>query len=267
MRRRKDYVNKKFRRGPTHPRVAHSCLSTLDCTHTHACLHQSVKTAPNKDKCNIHFSSAQVKKTEIVSKQFISYTEQQGFNILCGHRQLRLGLQHDVTLTPRLHVWGNCVRTQRVPRQVQCLHQLVSILAAMWNYSLLEKSPHILVWIHVRRAGRLKQDVGYSAIEKILLCLSEGNERNFELFLACNTCTPNFYTRCVQLSSYTQIASDVMGAGFAAPALHFGPDFTERNCTCSSTSLSLREFAEKTLENLRKKLRQKTTKNATKSAE
>ena len=29
MRRRKDYVNKKFRRGPTHPRVAHSCLSTL----------------------------------------------------------------------------------------------------------------------------------------------------------------------------------------------------------------------------------------------
>ena len=31
--------------------------------------------------------------------------------------------------------------------------------------------------------------------------------------------------------------------------------------------LSLREFAEKTLENLRKKLRQKTTKNATKSAE
>ena len=74
--------------------------------------------------------------------------------------------------------------------------------------------------------------VGYSAIEKILLCLSEVNERNFELFLACNTytCTPNFYTRCVQLSSYTQIASDVMGVGFAAPALHFGPDFTERNC-------------------------------------
>ena len=31
--------------------------------------------------------------------------------------------------------------------------------------------------------------------------------------------------------------------------------------------LSLREFAEKTLENLRKKLRQKVTKNATKSAE
>ena len=30
VRRRKDYVNKKFRRGPTHPRVAHSCLSTLD---------------------------------------------------------------------------------------------------------------------------------------------------------------------------------------------------------------------------------------------
>ena len=29
VRRRKDYVNKKFRRGPTHPRVAHSCLSTL----------------------------------------------------------------------------------------------------------------------------------------------------------------------------------------------------------------------------------------------
>ena len=29
-RRRKDYVNKKFRRGPTHPRVAHSCLSTFD---------------------------------------------------------------------------------------------------------------------------------------------------------------------------------------------------------------------------------------------
>ena len=71
-----------------------------------------------------------------------------------------------------LHVWGNCVRSQRVPLQVQCLHQLVSILAAMWNYSLLEKSPHILNWIHVRRAGRLKQDVGYSAIEKILLCLS-----------------------------------------------------------------------------------------------
>ena len=34
-----------------------------------------------------------------------------------------------------------------------------------------------------------------------------------------------------------------------------------------SRSLSLREFAEKTLENLRKKLRQKVTKNATKSAE
>ena len=66
---------------------------------------------------------------------------------------------------------------------MQCLHQLVSILAAMWNYSLLEKSPHILDWIHVPRAGRLKQDVGYSAIEKILLCFSEVNERNFELFL------------------------------------------------------------------------------------
>ena len=34
-----------------------------------------------------------------------------------------------------------------------------------------------------------------------------------------------------------------------------------------SDSLSLREFAERTLENLRKKLRQKVTKNATKSAE
>ena len=34
MRRRKDYVNKKFRRGPTHPRVAHSCLSTLASTTT-----------------------------------------------------------------------------------------------------------------------------------------------------------------------------------------------------------------------------------------
>ena len=32
-------------------------------------------------------------------------------------------------------------------------------------------------------------------------------------------------------------------------------------------NLSLREFAEKTLENLRKKLRQKVTKNTTKSAE
>ena len=41
-------------------------------------------------------------------------------------------------------------------------------------------------------------------------------------------------------------------------------------CTQPSAAvqrLSLREFAEKTLENLRKKLRQKTTKNATKSAE
>ena len=70
--------------------------------YSYACLHQSVKTAPNKDKCNIHFSSAQVKKTEVVSKQFISYTEQQGFHILCGHRLLRLGLQHDVALTPRM---------------------------------------------------------------------------------------------------------------------------------------------------------------------
>ena len=58
------------------------------------------KTAPNKDKCNIHFSSAQVKKTGIVSKQFIS--EQQGFNVWCGHRLLQLGLQHDVALTPRM---------------------------------------------------------------------------------------------------------------------------------------------------------------------
>ena len=32
VRRRKDYVNKKFRRGPTHPRVAHSCLSTIAST-------------------------------------------------------------------------------------------------------------------------------------------------------------------------------------------------------------------------------------------
>ena len=32
MHRRKDDVDKKFRRGPTHPRVAHSCLSTLGKT-------------------------------------------------------------------------------------------------------------------------------------------------------------------------------------------------------------------------------------------
>ena len=73
------------------------------CAYSYACMltPKCKKNAPNKDKCNIHFSSAQVKKTEIVSKQFISYTEQQGFHILCGHRLLRLGLQHDVALTPR----------------------------------------------------------------------------------------------------------------------------------------------------------------------
>ena len=68
------------------------------------------------------------------------------------------------------------------------------------------------------------------------------NGRNFELFLACNTFTPNFYTRCVQLSSYTQIASDVMGAGFAAPALHFGPDFTERNCSMAESPVAVFYF-------------------------
>ena len=35
VRRQNDYVNKKFRRGPTHPRVAHSCLSTLGFTVCH----------------------------------------------------------------------------------------------------------------------------------------------------------------------------------------------------------------------------------------
>ena len=32
--RRKDYFNKKFRRGPTHPGVAHSSLSTLAISHS-----------------------------------------------------------------------------------------------------------------------------------------------------------------------------------------------------------------------------------------
>ena len=36
VRRRKDYVNNRFRRGPTHPRVAHSYLSALGYT-LHVC--------------------------------------------------------------------------------------------------------------------------------------------------------------------------------------------------------------------------------------
>ena len=42
---------------------------------------------------------------------------------------------------------------------------------------------------------------------------------------------------------------------------------TDDDCSREHSVLSLREFAEKILENLRKKLRQKTTKNAARKAE
>ena len=57
VRRRKDYVDKKFRCGPTHPRVAHSCLSTLGSTYAMYCYFLHFQRRPPHDSLAcIHIS-------------------------------------------------------------------------------------------------------------------------------------------------------------------------------------------------------------------